>query len=87
MKIQALEREKRLIYDDGERRICELYEVSTEKLRRFLVIGDYWRKTFMEKVHEDIRHANSYDSIMEYGMQQGELYEKALYDIDNALCV
>ena len=84
LKIQALEREKRLIYDDGERRIRELYEVSTEKLRRFLVGGDYWRKTFMEKVHEDIQHANSYDTIMEYGIQQGELFEKALYDIDNA---
>ena len=80
MRIQALESDKRLIYDDGERKYRELYEESKEKLRRFLVDGDYWRRTFMEKASEDIRHANSYDSIM----QQGELYEKALYDMDNA---
>ena len=84
MKIQALEREKSLIYNDGECRICELYQESKEKLRQFLLGGDYWRKTLWKKVREDILHANSYDAIMDYGLQQGELFEQGLYDIDNA---
>ena len=67
----------------GKLKFEKLYQVSKKRMEEILQGGNDWRQHFMRKLSEDMARDRTFDDLMDYGLRQGQGFQKVYHELGN----